>query len=241
MQKARHQKWAELIFRFYLLRLFRQHFSVLSIIGTLPQFDNSYPTLLIPNHNTWWDGFFIFILNKKILHKSMYLMMLDEQLQKYSFFSRLGAYGINPNSPKATLESLRYSVELLKSESALPSCVCIFSQGRLEPWDLENVQFKSGVDWILKHYQNPVNIIPLAIRCEFLSMQRPGAYFMFGNILTTDFNHFPGIPWLEEQLKLTMKNLHSTIRDGSAGTPILNGKKSIHEKWDRFKRLGLDH
>lgn len=235
MLKARHQKWAAVIFQLYLTRLFKRHFSVLSVLGPIPQFHNPYPTLLIPNHNTWWDGFFVFILNKKIFHRTIYLMMLEEQLEKYSFFSRVGAYGINPGNPKSTLLSLRYSVELLKLPCVPPSCVCIFPQGRLEPWQTENIHFENGFEWIIQHYQNPINIVPLAIRCEFLSDQRPHAFFLFGNGLTTDFSHFPGIPWAEEQLRLSMKKLQSLLLDNSVQAfPIINGKKSINEKWDNF-------
>ena len=49
-------------------------------------------------------------------------MMLEKQLSKYRFFSKIGAYSIEPNSPKGILKSLGYTVSLLRQ-----------GHGRLEP------------------------------------------------------------------------------------------------------------
>jgi hypothetical protein len=117
MTPARHSPWADIIFLPYITGQFRNHFHGLHFLGPDPDIDPALPLLITPNHSTWWDGFFFYILNRKIWKRKAHLMMLEEQLSKYRFFSRIGAFGIEPGLARRSYQALRYSAAVLLETS----------------------------------------------------------------------------------------------------------------------------
>ncbi len=198
MIKARHAAWADWIFQLYLTRLCRRHFHALCLLGNVPETNPDLPLLLLPNHSTWWDGFFVYLLNQKLFRRRLYLMMLEDQLAKYKFFSRLGAYSINPHSAGSIKNSLRYSVDILNEKMAPRPLLCIFPQGELLPWDKRPLVYKNGIETILSGYGGKVNLLPLAIKTEFLTEQFPFAFFLFGENIIVNRNAFGGVQSLQE-------------------------------------------
>ncbi|NIS38779.1 hypothetical protein GWN91_06515, partial [Candidatus Saccharibacteria bacterium] len=238
MTRAKHSRWAHLIFDIYLWWAFRRHFNAFHLLGELPKPDPKLPLILVPNHSTWWDGFFVHFLNKRYLGRPLYLMMLEEQLQKYKFFSRVGAYGIEPDNSKSILKSLNYTTKVLKqSQSPFPT-VCIFPQGELQPWGKRPLDFKSGIDWVIKKYQKPINILLLCIRCEYLQQQKPGVFFLFNKNYVFDVDTFPGNKWLEEIEEVLLDDLNQRIAEGKTGQLLLNGSRSVNQKMDRVLGRG---
>ena len=90
MIKADHNKLAHLVFSLYLKRLLKSSFKEFILINKLPMIDNSKGLIITPNHFSWWDGFFIYWLNKKLFKKNLFILMLEEQLKRYWFFRYLG-------------------------------------------------------------------------------------------------------------------------------------------------------
>lgn len=235
MIKAQHKWSAEKIFHIYIFRLLKKHFASVSLLGEFPKLDPILPTLLIPNHNTWWDGFFVYFLNETVAKQTIYLMMLDDQLKKYPFFSQVGAYGIDPNNPKGTLTSLQYTLELLNQPTTPKSMVCIFPQGELQSWNPKGIKFKPGIDWLIKKWANPINIVPMAIRAEFLEDQLPQLFFMADKNYIVDKSSFKGLDWLETTCKNNLLNLQQAIIEKQTGEILLSGKSSIQKRFDQFK------
>ena len=151
--RANHTLWAKKVFDIYVSRLLKQHFHAFHFLGEIPETDPQLPLLLLPNHSSWWDGFLVYLLNKKIFKRPLYLMMLEKELSKYGFFSRVGAYSIQPGNPKDVLESLHYTAGLLGQKETIP-LVCIFPQGELKPWGKRPLGYKRGVEWILNRKRN---------------------------------------------------------------------------------------
>jgi hypothetical protein len=61
MIQAQHAAWADRIFHPYVTWLFKRHFHVVRLLGKIPETNPELPLLLLPNHSTWWDGFFVCI------------------------------------------------------------------------------------------------------------------------------------------------------------------------------------
>jgi chlorobactene lauroyltransferase len=237
MTPARHSTWAEIIFLPYILRQFRKHFHGLYFLGPMPAIDPALPLLITPNHNTWWDGFFIYILNKRLLKRKVHLMMLEEQLSKYSFFSRIGAFGIEPGLPRKAYDALRYSAEVLRDPA---NTLCIFPQGVLRYFAARPLQFQRGVGQILKIYGGDVNLLPLGMRCELLIDQRPEAFFMADRIFRVNHDSFQGIDWLERQEEELLLRLSRKILEGDKGRIVVRGREPMNVRWDALlRRLGL--
>ena len=219
MIRAQHRLWADIIFQPYLTWLFKRNFHEIQLLGTLPKIPDDLPVLLLPNHSTWWDGFFVYLLNKKIFHRTAYLMMLEKQLSKYKFFTKIGAYSIEPENRRHIIESLEYTVELLNQEMSL---VSVFPQGQLLPWHTRPLGYKRGVEWILRKYRKSVTVLPLAIRTEFLGEKRPSVFFLFGTVHSFDADTFQGMDWLEQTETALLDDLASRVLRQEKGQNLLD-------------------
>ena len=56
--------------------------------------DSGLPVLVIANHFSWWDGFWIMYMNMKLFRRKFYYMMLEEELRKNIFLNRIGGYSV---------------------------------------------------------------------------------------------------------------------------------------------------
>ncbi len=218
MIRAQHRRWADIIFQPYLTWLFKRNFHEIRLLGTRPEIPDDLPLLLLPNHSTWWDGFFVYLLNKQIFRRTTYLMMLEAQLKKYKFFAKIGAYSIEPEDRRSVIESLEYTVELLEQEMAL---VTVFPQGELLPWHTRPLGYKRGTEWVLQKHAKPATVLPLAIRTEFLGEKRPSVFFLFGDAYTYSPTTFQGTNWLEKTETALLDDLASRILRQEAGQNLL--------------------
>ena len=233
MIRAKHNHIAQIIFRYYLKFLFRRHFSAFYLLDNLPETDPQLPVLLLPNHSTWWDGFFIFHLNQYFFGRHLYLMMLDRQLRNYPFFRRVGAFGIDPESPSAIRQSLRYSADILNQQNAGKNMLCIFPQGELLPWHTQPIVFKNGIDVIIKQTRGPVTIMPLAIRVELLEEQRPDVFFLCGQPLVAEADTYAGGSFFCDQLTELLRKTEQRIIRRTPGRPFFKGRVSIHHRFEK--------
>ena len=220
MTRARHSWWAELVFRPYLERLAKKHFHALKLIGDPPQIPSELPLLIIANHGTWWDGFFVYLLNLRVLHRTLYVMMLEEQLERYSFFSRVGAFGIRQGMPRSVIESLGYSAGVLHAPG---TALCLFPQGEMRSPRVRPLGFQRGVEKILAMHGGDVCILPVAMRCEHLGNRRPEAFFLADRTWRGSRASFPGMPWLERMQESQMDRLEEAIEKREPGHVILGG------------------
>ena len=218
MIRTQHCLWSDIIFQRYLTWLFKRNFHEIRLLGTVPEIPDDLPLLLLPNHSTWWDGFFVYLLNKRVFRRTAHLMMLETQLRRYKFFRKIGAYSIEPQHRRGILESLEYTVELLGREMSL---VAIFPQGELLPWHTRPLGYKRGIEWILRKHGRPVSVLPLAIRTEFLGEKRPSVFFLFGDVTRCDAGTFRGIEWLEKTETALLDDLASRILRQETGDNLL--------------------
>lgn len=234
MITAKPSRFHRRVFEIYLARLMKKHFHSLHLTGSLPDLDPQLPLLVLPNHSTWWDGFFAWHLNAKLWQRPFFLMMLESQLKKYSFFRGLGAYGINQDNAKGILQSLRYTVKLLNQHP--PPMICIFPQGELLPWGRRPLAYRSGIEWIINKYNQPVNVVQLAIATQFLGEQLPEAFFLFGKAEQLTAKTSPDSRSLSERHELLLDDLQLRIEFGDTGEAVLQGRKSIHRTIDAVFR-----
>ncbi|MFZ5519163.1 MAG: lysophospholipid acyltransferase family protein [Candidatus Zhuqueibacterota bacterium] len=231
MIKSRKSVWAKAVFHVYVMRLLEKSFHQFHLFGPAPRPQSDAPVLLVPNHSTWWDGFFVYLLNEKILKRDLYLMMLDSQLKKYSFFARVGAFGITPGDRDNVRESLGYAVDLLKKDNVL---ICMFPQGHLLPWAARPLHFQTGIESIIRQFGKPITLLPLAMRAEFGLEQRPDVYFQFGEPLPVTPASFAGVSWLEKVETDLLAELEHNIQRREKSVPLVQGRSSINAKMDRW-------
>ncbi|MBN1560125.1 lysophospholipid acyltransferase family protein [candidate division KSB1 bacterium] len=233
MIKASISPLHEAIFSPYIRHLLKKHFNAIHLLGAVPAFAD-YSILLLPNHSSWWDGFFIHFLKVKILKRPTYLMMLEEQLSKNRFFSHVGAYSINPSSARSNLQSLSYSRDLL--QRADKPVVCIFPQGELLPWSVRPLGYKRGIDLILRKMTVPLNRCQVAFKCEFLAAQRADVFVKFADNHVVEPGKRLDIFGLEKEHAQLLDSVNSEIGHGVQGHILLAGKKSVNESFEALRR-----
>jgi 1-acyl-sn-glycerol-3-phosphate acyltransferase len=227
MIEARHARWAGGIFQPYLRRLMRKSFHAVRLLGEPPAPPCEKPVLVIANHGTWWDGFLVFLLNEEVLRRKLYVMMLEEQLRRYPFFRRLGAFGISQGHPRSVRAALSYSAEILKDPS---HCVCIFPQGSMHRVHERPLGFRRGLRTILALVGAEVSIVPVAIACEFLGDRKPEAFLLADRTCTVSGSTFQGMDWLESVQLSQMDRLDAMIAAGKPGRALARGLGSGKSK-----------
>lgn len=172
MIEARPSPRFERLFAVYAAWTVRRHFRAVYVRGTLP--DTRAPLLVCAHHAGWWDPILLFHLSRRRFPGRHFTMMEEENLRRYGFFRRLGAFGIDRASKNGPLASLRYALKRL-SEPA--SRVWIFPQGTISPVDRRPIDVDPGAAWLATRAGVP--IFAVAIRYEFREDQLPEAFVSF--------------------------------------------------------------
>ncbi len=177
MIKAKHNAGARLLFNFYIERLLKRSFHAFNLVNFFPDIPENKGLIITPNHFSWWDGFFIDYVCKKILNRNFHIMMLENQLKRYWFFKYIGAFSINQNNPKSIAETFNYTISKVKK----PANVIIFyPQGEIEPYDSRPFTLKKGIQLLLKKHENEILVVPAAFKIQFEKEQKPFLYARFG-------------------------------------------------------------
>ncbi|MCX3266912.1 1-acyl-sn-glycerol-3-phosphate acyltransferase [Pedobacter agri] len=165
-----HPQKNSLIFNFfswYIQFIIKKDFSAFNYDRTDIKADSSI--LLLSNHFSWWDGFFIFYLNKKIFKKKFHVLVNSDNYNKVGFLKYLGAFAAE-NRGKDVLETLSYAGKLLDNPENL---VLIFPQGKLHSNHEKNIDFKKGVMQVINSSKKKVSIIFSATFIDYFSKRKP--------------------------------------------------------------------
>ncbi len=125
--------------------------------------------LLIGNHFSWWDGFFAYYLNMKVIHKKFHVMMLEEQLKGRKFLNNTGAFSINKKRTDM-INSLNYTAELLNNQDNM---VLFYPQGAFNSLYKRPVIFESGIKKILQKCQANVQVIFYVALIDYFEHRKP--------------------------------------------------------------------
>ena len=177
MIEAKHNKLALAIFNPYINYLIKKNFGGIYLVNQPEGIIDDKGIIILPNHFSWWDGFFIHVVQEKIFNRNIFIMMLEEQLKRYWFFQYVGSFSVNPHSPKSVLESLNYSASIADSKE---NSLVIYPQGEIEPFEKEELSFKNGMFSILNQSQGNVSIIPVAFKISYTNEKKPDVYCRFG-------------------------------------------------------------
>ena len=191
MIPASHRKWALAFFNRYLDRLIKKNFSHYYLVNDFPVIENDMSILITPNHISWWDGFFCQVFLRRYDHRKIHLMMLEEQLAKHWYFSRIGAYSIEPSKPASVLETFRYTRSILGNPANL---VIMYPQGEIEPFFKRPLSLKQGVRSVLNE-RLPTRVLPVAFSINHYNEKYPEIALRFGgvikpSVILEDFNFY---------------------------------------------------
>ncbi len=180
MLKSKNNKIVTRIFEWLTRFLIKCNFSGVNINGMFN--DNGNSVLLIANHVSWWDGFWIMFLNLKVIKRKFHFMMLEEQLRKHWYFQYTGGYSIKKKS-KSIIESINYTIELLNKSKNM---VFMFPQGKINSIYNDNIEFEQSIERIIKNTQTDNQVIFMVNMIDYFSKSKPSLYIQY-KTLTIDY------------------------------------------------------
>jgi hypothetical protein len=187
MIKADHKRWARLLFNFYIDKQFKKHFNHFYLINEPPAIDKTKGLVVTPNHFSWWDGFLIDLVHRKYYSdRKFYILMLEDQLERYWFFRKLGAYSINLSNPKSIVQTFEYTREIISNEE---SFVTIYPQGEMLPFDTEPIIAKEGLLKFTERLNRETFILPVAFKIQYNEEKKPDLYARFGHLIDVQTIH----------------------------------------------------
>ena len=139
-------------------------------------------TVYFLNHNYWWDGLLPLYLSKKYFNQNTRAMMEYAQMRRYPFFSRIGAFSIDPTSPKSSIKTLRYALKFLTKKK---SCLYIYPEGKIVPVTEKTSAFQNGLSWIYQHTEG-VDFVPIGIYIDHSKFNKPELNIYIGNSVKYD-------------------------------------------------------
>jgi 1-acyl-sn-glycerol-3-phosphate acyltransferase len=173
--KASHKRFYDWFYGFYAKRAIKLNFHNVHV--DLPNINQERSLLVLANHHSWWDGFWVMRLNQLYWNKEFYVMMLREQLLKHRSFRKAGAYSVNPGS-RSVLESLKYTNELLFDHQNM---VLLFPQGEIQSQHIIQPKFEHGVNHIIDNLSN-TDVMLLNMYTDFFSQKHISLY-CYGKML----------------------------------------------------------
>jgi len=102
------------VFAWYVKRLLRKKFFALRLTDgsqkLLQEVRNTeQPLLVLFTHSSWWDPLIGFFLGHKYMPERSAIAPMDaQQLQKFSFFRKVGIFGIDPENPASLVTMKQY-------------------------------------------------------------------------------------------------------------------------------------
>lgn len=184
MIPARHTWLAVKFFRLYTDYRIKRNFPSVTVHGEVPDLHDK-PLLVIANHFSWWDGFFILWLNNRFFKKRFHVMMLEDQLRKNMILNKTGAFSIKKRR-RDMLESLLYARSILsakdyvngkpKIKTNLPM-VLMYPQGKIQSMHTRPLRFEKGLEQITHGLEGKIHVLLVVVLIDYFSGQKPQLHF----------------------------------------------------------------
>lgn len=175
MIKPKSNKLIHGFFSWYISKIIGKDFH--SFNYNKPSFSDDKAILLLANHFSWWDGFFLFHLNKIYFKKHFHVMVLQETAEKVKFLKYLGAFSIQRNA-KSLIESLDYAGKLLDNPENL---LLIFPQGELYSSHISIINFEKGLNKIIAASKKQFQYLFAAILIDYFDHRKPSVNVFLEN------------------------------------------------------------
>ncbi len=171
MLEANKSKLFESMFSIYNRNLLKRRFNSVRVSGLdfLLKHSSILPHIIYCNHSSWWDGLVAFQISQQTKLNS-FIMMEEKHLKRFFLFRKLGAFSINRDSPRQSLKSINYAVNVIKMN--VGRTLWIFPQGEIVNNDFRPIFFYNGLGKIVEKVGRCF-VTSLSIRYEFRGNYKP--------------------------------------------------------------------
>jgi hypothetical protein len=204
MTLIRHSFLKELFLQLKLKRALTSYLERISLYEFPPLPPINEGIILVATHNSYWDPYLIYLLNKKIFRRRLLNLINEKEYEKFSELHRVSVVKVQSGGLEQ-LNALTVALnERLNEDHTLISLMAT----DVVQSPLDRIQIKSNFGSL--HSKKRVWIYPLAIFYHPTPNPKYEAFLLFGKrIFLEDYRQ--NYPLLEEGLNLTINNLQELI------------------------------
>lgn len=199
------------------------------------------PLVVYCNHPAWWDAAVIILLSAKLFpDREGYAPFDAAMLEKYGIFGRIGAFGVDLDSPRGAADFLHAARAILSRPDRV---LWITAQGRFADVRERPLGLRPGVARLPEIAPDAV-FVPLAVEYAFWTERGAEACAAFGRPLAA--RDLLGLPRparlarLEADLTATLDRLGADVRSREPGrfVALVEGRRGVGGIYDAWRRLG---
>lgn len=168
--RACYSPWLLGLFKAYVRRYVKRHFSGLRLARASAKVHRDRPVVLYSNHASWWDPLVLMLLADRVFpDRRLYGPMAADALERYPWLRRFGAFGVHGGSISSTRRFLALGSELLSVNDTL---LAITAQGRFADARERPVTLAPGIAALLSRHPE-AQAVPVAIEYPFWNERHP--------------------------------------------------------------------
>ena len=220
-----YSPWTRKAFNRYLSWNFKRNFENIYSVGLSNLHSIEMPLLFVSNHVSWWDGFFLFELQRQIRPKAkIYTVALEKTCFENPILPRMGVLPIQPGNPGSVKALLKHLRSLRAQTFPEELIVSFFPQGKIMPSFSSELGFQRGIEQVISAL-TPIMVIPVGIHIEPMTGKKPTAILSIGTPMpSSQLNQTKEI---EEKVQEALSKIHQRL--------FTNGELLS----DSFERLSL--
>jgi 1-acyl-sn-glycerol-3-phosphate acyltransferase len=226
-------------FSWWVRGYLKKHFHAVRLSrGSRPNVSPDLPMIVVLNHPAWWDPLTGVIVAGLFPERAHYAPMEAKALARYSFFEKLGFYGVDQGTPRGAIAFLRTTTAILREPK---SAVWITAQGQFTDSRVRPPRLRAGIGHIARRL-NQGMIVPLALEYPFWEERLPEALARFGEPILIERDQNLGVAqWverIESGLAATQDALlaDAVSRNAGAFETLLTGKVAIGGFYDQWRK-----
>jgi len=225
----------------YFERYFTRHMNALRVAHWgMPPSVPSGPLIIYSNHPAWWDAaVYILAADRFFPAYESYAPIDAAMLRQYGVFGRIGAFGVDLETPRGAAEFLASSREILASPKR---ALWITAQGRFGDVRERPLDLKQGVARLVELAPD-CTILPLAIEYGFWLERGAEAFIGFGKPVSgrtlLDQARSDRLAHLEGNLTATLDRLSADVqsREPNRFRTVIEGRSGVGGVYDGWRRM----
>lgn len=169
MHAPRKNDFISKCYTWYFSYILKKDFSGLNYNELTVNYDEA--VLILANRFSWWDGFMLFQLNKKLFKKKFHVLVTSNDYQSINYLKYFGAFAPE-NKGKDVITTFQYAGNLLDDPRNL---VLIFPQGKIRSSHTATVNFEKGVLQVINASKKKFQIVFSVILTDYFNHRKPDA------------------------------------------------------------------
>lgn len=221
-------------------RAFARDFHALRVSRGGPPPDPATPRLVLyANHPSWWDAVaFVLLTDTVFAGRPGYVPIDARMLRRYGFMARIGAFGVDLESPTGGAAFLAVARKILDKPEGL---LLVTPQGRFADVRERPVELRPGLAHLVL-LRPDATFVPLALDYVFWDERQPELLVRFGRPLPAASLLGLSVPErsaaLSRALEETMDGLaaEAIARDPAAFRTLAAGRVGVGGVYDLWRR-----